>query len=129
MKTVLNFAEHLDCVALINRAVSFDERLAAIYNVECKWSHNVKHSGGWGGRYITLAVGLQNASLEDQRNTFLHEVAHAMEFILYGRTGHSQNWWEAMIRLGQKPWETRYLSKSAVAALRDAQVSADDIEI
>jgi predicted SprT family Zn-dependent metalloprotease len=105
--TVLAFAELTDTFDVIERAVSFDERLEAVWPIKVEWNDKLKVSYGRGGptHYgIKLHPALRDHK-KQLRNTFLHELAHCMEYILYKRCGHSQTFWEAMIRLGEKPWE------------------------
>jgi hypothetical protein len=108
--SVRYFAELTGTTNVIDRAISFDERLLALWNVPVKWNYNLKNSAGFANiRGISLHPGLKQASETEFRATFLHELAHVCEGLLYNDTyGHSQHWWEAMIRLGEKPWINRH---------------------
>lgn len=110
VKDVAQVAEACGLVDRINRAVSFDSRLAQVWTVPVRWNFRLKNSAGRASiRGIDLHPGLQNATPAEFASTFLHELAHVMEGLCHGGTyGHSQHWWEAMIRLGEQPWSNRF---------------------
>lgn len=121
--TVRQFAEQLDAqphnglpiIARIERATSFDARLQSCWNVPVEWSWSLRGSAGnANAKRIHLHPALQRAQIQEIIETFLHELAHVHERTLYGSGGHSQTWWEAMIRLGEKPWLTRFHNIEAV---------------
>jgi hypothetical protein len=108
--SIRHFATITDTITIIERAISFDDRLFAIWNVPIRWNYNLKNSAGCASiRGISLHPGLKQASETELRATFLHELAHVCEGLLYNNTyGHSQHWAEAMIRLGENPWINRH---------------------
>ncbi len=111
LQNVKQVAERFDLTDRINRAISYDVRLDRVWQIPVEWNFRLKNSAGNANdKRIHLHPGLASASAEDFKDTFLHELAHSCEYILYGQGGHSQTWWEAMIRLGCKPWEGRYHS-------------------
>jgi hypothetical protein len=109
-ENIAKFARELDCIYCIERAITFDPiPLAGIWNVPVMWNFSLRTSAGRASRHgIELHPGLLQATVEEYRNTFLHELAHICELRIYGTIGHSREWWEAMIRLGEKPWITRH---------------------
>ena len=109
VQNVRQIATDFNLLDRIERAISFDNKLSNIWTVPVEWNFNLRNrAGNANASRIHLHPGLQAASRAEFVDTFLHELAHVCEYTLYGRGGHSQNWWEAMIRLGAKPWETRY---------------------
>lgn len=108
--TIRTFAEMTNTSATIARAMSYDTKLALLFDMPCGYSDRLKKSTGRGGHAgINLHPALRN-NPRQLRATFLHEVAHVMEWVCYKKCGHSYNWQEAMIRLGQNPHENRYHS-------------------
>lgn len=121
--TVRAFADQLDArphtglpiAVRIQRAVTYDARLQPCWDVPVEWSWSLRGSAGnANAKRIHLHPALQHAQVQEVIDTFLHELAHVHEHTLYGHGGHSQTWWEAMIRLGEKPWLTRYHNIEAV---------------
>lgn len=55
---------------------------------------------------IELSIYMINKSIEAIKTTLLHEIAHGIEFIETGDSGHGKNWQRIMRSLGQKPERT-----------------------
>lgn len=113
--TVLSLAEQLGLVESIERAISYSpQKLAALWSVPCSFNYRLRNSAGYAryGRDAKLSIefhpGLASATAQEFRDTFLHELAHVMQYLEYRLMDHGHTWWEAMIRLGAEPWETRY---------------------
>jgi predicted SprT family Zn-dependent metalloprotease len=124
---VIKMAEITKTKTVISRAISYDPRLFAAWEINVEWNPRLKTSYGRGGptHYgIKLHPAIQ--SYPDQpRSTFLHELAHCMEYILYQKCRHGQSFWEAMIRLGEKPWEKNNHEFSLRQYNRDQAIAAD----
>lgn len=146
-QTIRSWAERLALVPHIERAISFNEgRLASVWEVPVVWNHALKSSAGRAGRtttdrrlHVELHPRLAREHLASQLvQTFLHEVAHILQRLEHGHSGlglgHGQGWWEAMIRLGERPWESRYheisgeLREFRLAARAGRQVSDKSLE-
>lgn len=113
MPTVKEIAEQLQAVETINRALLFDDRYrcANIWAIPVEWSYKLKSAAGNANRWrIHLHPGLQSASEAEFRAIFLHELAHVLDCITRGHSGHDYGWQEAMIRLGQKPVRTHNIT-------------------
>lgn len=108
--TVRDFAEQLDLIQIIDRAISYNpEAYKNIYQIPVIYNYRLRNSAGNATRFqITLHPGLQNANISDLKSTLLHEIAHVLDFMQNHKSGHGAGWWEAMIRLDEKPWITRY---------------------
>lgn len=108
-QNVRQVATDLGLLARVERAVSFDPRLERIWQVPVEWNFRLRNrAGNANASRIHLHPGLQAASRAEFIDTFIHELAHVCEYVLYGYGGHSANWWEAMHRLGARPQDTRY---------------------
>jgi hypothetical protein len=111
---VLDYANRLNCVFTIERAITYDPRLDRLWCIPVHFNFSLKSSAGRADRRsIELHTGLLQATPAEFRATFLHEVAHVCEDLIYGKCTHSQTWWEAMIRLGEQPWHNRFHSIDA----------------
>lgn len=103
---VRQMAEMTKTTEVIARAISFDDRLQNAWKINVEFNSRLKMSYGRGGpsHYgIKLHPLLKQHPIQ-LRNTFLHELAHCMEYLLYRKCGHGAQFWESMIRLGEKPW-------------------------
>lgn len=110
--TVLGFATELDLVPVINRAISYDPsklETPRLWQVPVSYNHRLKNSAGRANLYgISLHPGLKQATRGELVATFLHELAHVMDCLTRGHSGHDYGWQEAMVRLGQNPIASRY---------------------
>jgi len=109
--TVRAFAQEFGLVSVIDRAISFHPSQfinGKLYNVPVNWNHKLRRTAGTFSSKdgIELHPGLACASPRDLHATFLHELAHAMQFLVYGKVDHGETWWEMMHQLGQKPTRT-----------------------
>jgi predicted SprT family Zn-dependent metalloprotease len=111
----------------ISRAISFDLRLFPAWEINVEWNPRLKTSYGRGGpTHYGIKLHPAIKTYPDQlRRTFLHELAHCMEYLLYHTCGHGQGFWEAMIRLGEKPWEKNQHEFSLHKYNRDKAIAAD----
>lgn len=110
MQTVREIARIYSLEQEISRAISFNPaRLERIWNIPVNTNFALKSSAGraHSRRGIELHPGLFTVASHDFIATFMHEVAHMMQWLEYGGMDHGQTWWEAMIRLGRKPWQDR----------------------
>jgi hypothetical protein len=125
--TVESFARELGLQDILSRAISFDPRLEKTKQIPVAFNWNLKSCAGRGSTSkIHLHPGLRDQGKIALISTFLHEVAHAMEGLIYGgwKYGHGYNWFEQMIRLGQVPERTHNY-----AACRQRKADATEIEI
>lgn len=57
-------------------------------------------------KLIEISIHTINAGEETFTQTLLHEIAHALDFIRNGNTGHGESWKEIMVELGLEPNRT-----------------------
>lgn len=110
VQTVREIAQVYYLEPEISRAISFNPtRLERIWEIPVNTNFGLKSSAGRASvmRGIELHPGLFRVTTQDFIATFMHEVAHIMQWLEYGCMDHGQTWWEAMIRLGRKPWQDR----------------------
>lgn len=124
MHTVKSLAYQRGLTAVLDRAFSFHTQLgtADVWNIPVEFSDRIQTSAGnfrakpRGGQ-IKLHRALEApANKQPLDETFLHELAHAMQWLVYGVCDHSATWWEMMHQLGQKPRRTH-----AIAACKPAK--------
>lgn len=109
--SVQAFAQEFGLIQVIARAISFHPAALGngkLYAVKVEWNHNLRKAAGRFSsiRGIELHPGLAHAKPKDLHETFLHELAHAMQFLVYGKVDHGETWWEMMHQLGQRPIRT-----------------------
>lgn len=109
--SVQAFAQEFGLIQVIARAISFHPNALAggkLYSVKVEWNHRLERSAGRFNslRGIELHPGLAHAKPKDLHETFLHELAHAMQWLVYRKVDHGETWWEMMHQLGQKPRRT-----------------------
>lgn len=109
--SVRAFAEAQGLIQVIDRAISFHPAALGtgrLYAVKVDWNHRLERSAGRFNslRGIELHPGLTHAKPKDLHETFLHELAHAMQWLVYAKVDHLETWWEMMHQLGQKPKRT-----------------------
>src|SRR5574337_896033 len=125
MTTIREVAEQFNCTYEIDRALTFyPAKAQAIWNVPVAWDWRLGTTAGraHSKRGITLHPGLPHQS-EGPQPTFLHEVAHMLQFILYGEINHGRTWWECMYRLGRIPKRTHSMP------LSKAKIDLEGIEL
>ncbi len=112
MHTVRTIAEQLGVVWVIDRAITFHDKLPganrALWNITVEYNTAFQRRGGcFRGREMAIelhpALNGPFAKPSEHAATFLHELAHAMQWIVYGRVDHGATWWEMMHQLGQEP--------------------------
>lgn len=122
MSTVREIAIQLGVIPIIERAFSFHPILSLtdrLWNLPVEYNFRLKTTAGqfWSqDMRIVLHPGLLNAEKQDHIATFLHELAHAMQFTVYKQRGHGASWWEMMHQLGQQPRRTHQIAACSKAA-------------
>lgn len=109
--SVLTFAKEHGLQSVIDRAISFHPQKlggGALYRVPVDWNHRLRKCAGTFSSKdgIALHPGLAHAKVSDLHATFLHELAHAAQWLVYSKVDHGESWWEMMHQLGQKPKRT-----------------------
>lgn len=128
MSNVETFAREYGLMPVIDRACSFHPLIkSALLATPCEWNLRLHSSAGYyhSERGITLHLGLKREGSEATRATFLHEVAHAMQWLRYREVNHGASWLEMMHQLGQQPKRTH--SYAACGGPARSNVNPDDI--
>lgn len=126
METVETMAKELGLIPILERAFSFHPTICiSTLGTRVEWSNRLQTSAGYasGIRGITLHQSLRAALRDEWIETFLHEVAHMMQFYLYHEINHGASWWEMMHQLGQKPKRTHQIA----AVKRRRELDLDDL--
>lgn len=121
-KTVEQIANLLDVTQLIHRALSYNPKFlnGYIWTVPVSLSFKLKTTAGNANLYrIHLHPGLIQATFSEQQEIFLHELAHVMDCIQNGKSGHDYSWQEQMIRLAQNPMKSRYHNISSCKSRKE----------
>lgn len=117
--TVRSVATSLNLLPTINRAISFQPTLArlerVIWDTPITYPTQMGTSAGWfraNPCRISLHPALEGtrAQPQDHIETFLHELAHEHQFLVYGIVDHGATWWEMMYQLGQQPRRTHKIA-------------------
>lgn len=99
---------------IVDRALSFHPQIRHnLMAVRIEFNFNLKRVAGrafQSGR-IELHPGLLHGSKQDLIETFLHELAHIMQYYSYGVMDHGASWWEMMHQLGQRPKRTHNIGE------------------
>ena len=112
MQTVRTIAEQLGVVRVIDRAISFHERLPGtnpgLWGISVEYTARMQRRAGcFRGNEMAIelhpALAGPFAKRGEHIETFLHELAHAMQWIVYRRVDHGETWYEMMHQLGQQP--------------------------
>lgn len=111
---VRDFAQQTNSLETIQRAMSFhpNSRITESWGIPVEYSGELQTSAGkfyTRPIFIRLHLGLQ-LDPKALRETFLHELAHAHQWLVHGTCDHGETWWEAMHRLGQKPVRTHRIA-------------------
>lgn len=109
--SVRAFATSWGLIQIIDRAISFHPNALGngkLYEVKVDWNLNLKSCAGRFSSKIEIELhpGLAHAQVHDRNATFLHELAHAAQWLVYRKVDHLETWWEMMHQLGQKPQRT-----------------------
>lgn len=109
--SVRAFATEFGLIQVIDRAISFHPAALGngkLYSIKVDWNLSLRKAAGRFGtnQGIELHPGLAHAKPKDLHETFLHELAHAMQWLVYRKVDHAETWWEMMHQLGQKPTRT-----------------------
>lgn len=131
MTTLREFAMECSQQGTIQRAISFAPLIGpALWAVPVEWSLRLKKSAGYfhsSPLGITLHPDLKRQGRSAVVETFLHETAHAMQWLRYREVTHGESWWEAMHQLGQKP--QRCHSMKLRSASRATAASAEELDL
>lgn len=107
---IRSMADKYRCTGLIARALTYYPQIAErLWECPVNWNSRLKNSAGMAHRndagnvWIDLHPGLQKEAEAHLRKTFLHEVAHIMDFLLTGKSDHGLKWYEMMFLLAQTP--------------------------
>jgi predicted SprT family Zn-dependent metalloprotease len=108
MATVRQFAALCGATYEIERCLTFyPEKAQSIWDANVGYSNALKTAGGQAKRRAGIISIELNPKLPqisgEPKSTFLHEVAHCLQYIIYGKGDHGFTFWEIMFRLGQKP--------------------------
>lgn len=125
--TVRTFAKAYDLELIIIRAFSFhsvleNETFPSLWYVPVVFNPRLQTTAGFARhspRYeieLNPALAGPLASREQLVATFLHELAHLMEYRVLRTHGHGAGWWMMMHQLGQIPRRTH-----TIAACRKAE--------
>lgn len=115
--TVALFALDYRLTSVLHRALLFHPQIgSALHAVPVEWNPRLKAAAG---NFTTKPIGISlHPALIRERageieKTFLHEVAHAMQYLQYKEVNHGESWWEMMHQLGQKPERCHSMSLRA----------------
>lgn len=128
---VQEFAVQHGLAATLLRALSFHPTIGPrLLAVPVEYNPNLTTAAGQfttrgGPPRISLHLALPNEAPGELAATFLHEVAHAMQWFVYSEVNHSASWWEMMHQLGQRP--TRLHTMNLRARSTRAPGGADDM--
>lgn len=116
---------------IVVRAAMFYPRQITgnIWSIPVAWNYNLRSSAGLGGSIgIQLHPGHQTEGLQDLAETFFHELAHAIEWLVFRKVGHGANWWAAMHHLGRNPvTERRHNIAACRTKVTVPKISLDDL--
>lgn len=92
---------------LIERALTYHPNITRkTWETRVIWDRSLKKAAGQfrsRERVILLHPGLKLAHKFQYVETFLHELAHAMQWYAYAKADHGPTWYEMMHILAQKP--------------------------
>lgn len=133
VKTVALLIGH-ECVRTILRAFSFHPECDSLWELPVTYNPRLASRAG---QYhhkppsIDLHVALvgPKCSPREHEEAFLHELAHAMEHRVYGRTGHGEGWHEMMHQLGQQPTRTHRIAACTTHLAHRTTDSADALDL
>ena len=127
MSTVKDFANQHGLMLTVRRAMSFHpqhfpDATSSLWSIPVEYSAHLQTSAGYfhcgPPMKITLHYGLQRSALHELHETFLHELAHAMQWIRYAKVDHNATWWEMMHQLGAHPVRTHKIAACRPATNR-----------
>lgn len=106
--TVDRFSDDLEIQPIVTRALSFHPHIGTrIRQIKVEFDGGLKREAGNFSTHngIRLHPGLMapGKSNRDLIAIFLHELAHAMQWLAYGKIDHQATWHEMMYQLGQAP--------------------------
>lgn len=117
--------------ALIQRALTYHPSIAAnLYAIPVNFNSSLSTAAGnfrTKPLAINLHIGLNRAQHSDLKATFLHEVAHAMQWLRYHEINHGASWWEMMHLLAQKPQRCHQIAACSRQGTKIAADNPDDL--
>lgn len=131
--SVRAFAQEFGLIPVIDRAITFHPSALGngrLYAVKVDWNINLRKAAGRFNslRGIELHPGLAHTKVKDLHETFLHELAHASQWLVYGKVDHLATWWEMMHQLGQKPTRTHSIPEcSGKITPASVGINAEDL--
>lgn len=131
--TVRFFAERLGVAHLIDRALTYYPAIERdLWSTKVEITTRVSRTAGRAtpGR-ITLHSALVHEGPQAFVQTFLHEVAHVMQYLVHGHFNHGESWWKMMHILDQKPIRTHRFQSAAFTRPKGGkreELSLDDLE-
>jgi hypothetical protein len=129
MTTIRKFSADLGQDQILARALSYHPTIAqALLATPCDWSSKLHASAGYASsrRGISLHHGLRAEGPQAIIDTFLHEVAHIMQYLVYREFNHGATWWEMMHHLGAKPVRTHSYKSAAFKRGPKEELSPND---
>lgn len=94
--------------SIIQRALTYHPSITRrVMELRVVWNHNLQTAAGRfhsAKNQIELHPGLAYAHQANKlEETFLHELAHAMQWYAYSKCDHAESWWEMMHLLATTP--------------------------
>lgn len=117
MPTVRQAAQSCNAEYEIARCLTYyTSKVSDVWSVQVEFSARQSRSAGFAhpDRGIILNARLMNIHGEP-KSTLLHEVAHMLQHIVYGRMDHGYTFHEIMHRLGQPPARCHSYNLQSVA--------------
>ena len=123
-----DFAQKYDTLSIIKRALLYHPNIElSLYCIPVDFNMKLDAAAGnfrSNPLKINLHVRLPQHGLVELQKTFLHETAHAMQWLAYKEVNHGESWWEMMHHLAQKPERCHSMDLKARTKL---QATAKDL--
>lgn len=135
--TVATFAAGFDVAPLITRALTYYPDISVkVWPTPVVWTSRVSRTAGRArgtkdGGFIYLHIGLLSEGREAIKATFLHELAHIMQWYAHQEINHGESWWKMMHILDQRPARLHAYKSAAFAPIPRGgreELSLDDLE-
>lgn len=133
--TIRQLAHQLGQTHTIQRAFGFHLKLQTldqiIWDMPVEYNPRLERTAGRahcseGKIELHTCFANGQASREHHIETFLHELAHIHQWLVYHTADHGADWWEMMFQLGQKPKRTHSIT-ACRAASATARVSIEEM--